>query len=185
MSSFDEAFKEVISGKAEGGFNDDPVDHGGATKYGISARFLKSLPEDKLKEYGIKYTDDESLRQIIFDMDIATANKIYKGEFWNGFLFEKLTYQIVTNYYFYIAINFGMAQATKLIQRALWAFYGNMQQVVDDGVFGEKTLSALNNAGSAILAPLRSEVAHCYRAIVDRNPSQEKFLKGWLRRAYG
>jgi lysozyme family protein len=57
--------------------------------------------------------------------------------------------------------------------------------VQEDGLLGPVTLSATNNADTnALLAAIKSEAAGYYRLIAAKNPSQQKFLNGWLNRAY-
>ena len=70
----------------------------------------------------------------------------------------------------------------KLIQRALRAAG---EQVAEDGIIGPITLSAINKADPTdLLAALKSEAAGLYRLIAQANPSQQKFINGWLNRAY-
>ena len=57
--------------------------------------------------------------------------------------------------------------------------------VQEDGLLGPITLSATNNADpQALLAAIKSEAAGYYRLIAVKSPQQQKFLSGWLRRAY-
>jgi lysozyme family protein len=81
-----------------------------------------------------------------------------------------------------LAVHTGIPQAVKLIQRALLAAG---TQVVEDGIIGPETLAAINKADPTdLLAALKSEAAGFYRLIANANPSQQKFINGWLRRAY-
>ena len=59
----------------------------------------------------------------------------------------------------------------------------NVLSCVQDGIVGPKTLAALN-AEPAMSVFIRLHAARCraYERIVERNPSQKKFLKGWLNR---
>jgi P2 family phage contractile tail tube protein len=41
-----------------------------------------------------------------------------------------------------------------------------------------------NVNGADLLAALKSEAAGFYRLIAQANPSQQKFINGWLQRAY-
>jgi lysozyme family protein len=84
--------------------------------------------------------------------------------------------------FFDLAVHTGIPQAVKLIQRALRA---TGTQVVEDGIIGAITLKAINEADSTdLLAALKSEAAGYYRLIVNANPSQQRFIQGWLNRAY-
>jgi lysozyme family protein len=71
---------------------------------------------------------------------------------------------------FDLAVNTGILQANKLIQRALRS---TGVSVTEDGIIGPVTLAAL-----------KSEAAGYYRLIANINPSQLTFINGWLRRAY-
>jgi lysozyme family protein len=83
---------------------------------------------------------------------------------------------------FDLAVNVGSTKAHLLLQRALRAV-GN--PVKEDGVLGKITLAAVNAADAGeLLAALRSEAAGYYRNIVTKNASQNRFINGWLKRAY-
>jgi lysozyme family protein len=76
----------------------------------------------------------------------------------------------------------GIAQAVRLIQRALRAA-GTL--VIEDGIIGPITLAAINKADfSDLLAALKSEAAGYYRLVAKINPTQRRFIEGWLLRAY-
>ena len=83
---------------------------------------------------------------------------------------------------FDLAVNMGTRKANELLQRALRAVEN---PVKEDGIIGSITLTAVNNSNeAALLATIRSEVAGYYRSIVMKNASQQKFINGWLNRAY-
>ena len=182
MSNFDLAVEYVLS--EEGGIETDEDDNGGLTKFGLSFNFLKNIPTERMKQYGMNYADDEHLHQLITDLDIETAKKVYKGEFWSIDLFQKIESQNLCDRYFDCAVLSGIAAATRFVQRAICAYVGDSESLLDDGVCGSKTLEKINFYGDLILPSLRSERAGYYREIVLRKTSQEKFLKGWLKRAY-
>jgi lysozyme family protein len=146
----------------EGGYSKDPKDAGGETKYGISKR---SYPHLNIKDL----TQDQ-------------AKKIYFCDFWMKCKCENIEDENIAAKFFDLAVNMGIPQAVKLIQRALRAAE---TQVVEDGIIGSITLKAINEADSTdLLAALKSEAAGFYRLIANANPSQQRFIDGWLRRAY-
>jgi lysozyme family protein len=73
---------------------------------------------------------------------------------------------------FDISFNMGQKTAIKLAQRALG--------LEDDGILGNITKNALKGLDKAKLYQAR---VNYYQAIVNNNPSQKKFIKGWLNRA--
>lgn len=80
MASFDEAIGTVLEN--EGGYNDDPLDPGGRTKYGISQR---SYPNVDIKNLTMQQAED-----------------IYRRDFW---LFSGLTSQPVATKLFDAYVN--------------------------------------------------------------------------------
>jgi lysozyme family protein len=59
------------------------------------------------------------------------------------------------------------------------------KQVIEDGIIGPITLAAINKADPTdLLAALKSEAAGYYRLIASVNPSQQRFIEGWVQRAY-
>jgi lysozyme family protein len=146
----------------EGGYVNDKNDTGGETRYGISKRSYPNLDIKNL-------TKDQ-------------AREIYHKDFWLKAKCEEINDDNLAIKLFDLCVNTGISQAVKLIQRALRSA---KQIVAEDGLIGPNTLSAINRADPTdLLAALKSESAGYYRMIVQANPSQQKFIQGWLRRAY-
>lgn len=181
--SFDSAVNYVLEN--EDGLNTDNLenDDGGLTNHGISLRFLKQLTVQKLRSYGI--WDHEITEKTIKDLTKEQAKLIYKNEFWLP-IYNKINSQHLCNYIFDTAINLSPAVAHKIVQRALWAVDVQLRdRLLIDGVFGEVTLSAVNHYPfNVTMTALIAERAAYYRAIVASNISKERFLSGWLNRAY-
>ncbi|GHU14714.1 hypothetical protein FACS189449_11770 [Alphaproteobacteria bacterium] len=146
----------------EGGYSNNPVDAGGETKFGISKR---SYPHLDIK----KLTQDQ-------------ARQIYFVDFWLKGKCEQIEDENILIKFFDLCVNTGIAQAVKLIQRALLS---TGISVTEDGIIGKITLKAINNADSTdLLAALKSEAAGYYRLIANISPWQQRFITGWLNRAY-
>jgi lysozyme family protein len=159
-SKFLKAFDYVMM--HEGGYSNDHNDAGGETKFGISKR---SYPQLNIK-----------------DLTRDQTRQIYFVDFWQKGKYEKIEDENIAMKLFDLAVHTGIPQASRLIQRALRAAG---TQVVEDGIIGPITLKAINEADSTdLLAALKSEAAGYYRLIANANPSQQKFIDGWLRRAY-
>ncbi|MDR2723924.1 MAG: hypothetical protein LBB25_01795 [Holosporaceae bacterium] len=110
------------------------------------------------------------------------AKEIYFRDFWLKGKYEQIEDENIAIKLFDLSVNMGIGQANKLVQRALLAVGVN---VAEDGIIGSITLKAINEADPTdLLAALKSESAGHYRLIANLNPSQKRFIEGWLSRAY-
>lgn len=170
MSSFLFAVNQLLA--EEGGLSEDPNDEGGITNFGISYRFFKSIHPNATPD------DIRNLKEV-------DAINIYQINFWNLSRWDEISSQVIANQALDMHVNMGMAPATKIIQRACCAVYEDHHTLLDDGIFGNKTLKVVNNSDVLLLSTaIKSERAGYYRDIVSRNPSHQSHLDGWLNRAY-
>jgi lysozyme family protein len=147
----------------EGGYCNDSKDSGGETKFGICKRQYPNLD--------------------VKNITLNDAKKIYHNDYWNGYRYNQIKSTQVASKIFHNTVNMGPKQSHIILQRALHAV--ECCEVVEDGIFGPKTLDATNKANkSALIAAIRSESAGFYRILVSQKPSQNKFIRGWLKRAY-
>lgn len=178
MTHFDTAVSLVLHN--EGGLIDNSYDKGGITNYGISLRFLKNIPTDRLKMYQIY---DEVTEDTIKELNINQAKKIYYNEFWIHAPFDKINNPDVVSYIFDAAINMGISPAIKCLQRAVWSVMKD-RCIVDDGILGDETLAIVNRCDFLLLVALRSERAGYYRLVAQMDIEHSHNLNGWLNRAY-
>jgi lysozyme family protein len=190
--SFDAAMeivlKHEVGSAKDGGFTNDPDDEGGATKWGISLRYLRGLEKEDGKKGPPGDLDGDG------DVDAADIKKMTREqaiEFYRGYwreagmpTVEKAVQSVpVVIKIFDTGVNTGPKTAIKILQRALRACSG--LDIADDGVAGKETLAAADAAlPGSILAAYRAEQAGYYRELVARKATRQKFLKGWLNRAY-
>jgi lysozyme family protein len=182
MAEFEKAIAFVLPN--EGGFVDNPNDSGGATNFGLSLRFLRTLPVESLRKYGVFVTPEDLSVENVKELTLDQARNIYKSEFWDNAPYEKIALQCVANYIFDMAVNHGEHQAIKIAQRAVWASYATINVIKDDGIFGDETLVAIDYLQGHILPCLRSERAGFMRLLAVKNSKDEEFLHGWLNRCY-
>lgn len=181
----------------EGGFVDDPVDRGGATKYGWSLRTLVVEGAIDLDGDGVADFDLD----MDGDIDGGDIRRLTRGD--AKFLYHRCFWlrldadgwpRPVGEMLFDQAVNGGFVAARKLLQRAINAclvrYRLNSVPIKVDGVTGEKTRAALDAvvalpaAGmAAIVIAYRQAARERYRAIAAAHPSQKRFLAGWLNRA--
>jgi lysozyme family protein len=146
----------------EGGYSSNPDDPGGATNFGISARSHPGLDVAALSR--------------------DAAMEIYWREWWLRFGFARLPAAAAAKT-FDLAVNMGAGNAIECLQRAIRACG---RPVTEDGVIGAATAAEAGRADpAALMAALRSELAAHYRLVAaSQGTSGNRFLKGWLTRAY-
>lgn len=163
----------------EGGYANDLQDRGGETIFGISRRFSEpKYPDfwesfDKIKKSYLP--DKKKLEGACWD-NASIYNfvaKFYREEFWNLIRGDEIIYQSVANSIFDFAVNSGVWKAVTSVQGIL--------RLSKDGVFGAKTLNAVNNKGEGFNHEICAERARFLRKVAEK-PGQAKFLVGWLRR---
>jgi len=181
MALFDDAVEYVLA--REKGLEEGNVsDSGGMTNYGISLRFLRTLSSESLRRYGIFEPVNE---QTIRDLTIDQAKFIYRGEFWEKTVFDKIKSQQVCNYVFDMCVNLGMTEAIKLVQRAFWAISFTRKFIKDDGILGDETLRLINLIMPDKLLPvIVANRASFYLLLAEIHPKDRENLDGWLERCY-
>lgn len=154
--------------KAEGGYVNDPADRGGATKYGITQAVARANG----------YTGD------MRDLPLDTARDIYKREYAVKPGFADFPSQVAAEL-FDTGVNMGTAKATEFLQRAVNALGG--AGIAVDGKMGPATRGAVNaylqsrgNAVDILCKTLNCLQGVRYVEIVEKNPTQRKFINGWI-----
>jgi lysozyme family protein len=170
MSDFNKAIQVVLN--HEGGFVDDPNDDGGATNFGISLRFLRSLNN---LDYDFN-KDEEITVKDIKNLTKEQAILIYKNEFWNKNMFECIDKDDCSTKLFDASVNIGPSHAFKLAQISLGAFV--------DGILGPQTIEKINNVSpDFFLKQMRFQMRCYYLELIRRKPELKKYQDGWLKRA--
>lgn len=166
MADFSKYFKTLMN--HEGGFVDDPHDHGGATKYGITLGTWLSKGYDKNKDGKVNVED---LKLISVD----DAEKIAKKDYWDTVKGDDINSQSIAEFVFDWGYNSGPRTAIKKLQQVLG--------VEEDGTIGNRTISALNSSVQReTFDKLVSSRLAFVENIVKNDSSQAKFLKGWKNR---
>ncbi len=162
--TFDTALAFTLS--QEGGYSDDPRDHGGATNMGIVQRTLDAFNAT----HGLP-------KQSVRDIDRGTAAMIYRLNYWTPAHCGEMPDSLGTCV-FDFAVNAGVHQSLATLQTCLGT--------APDGRWGPKTaekVSALDQDGvSALVASYLDARRDFYQDIVERNPGQHIFLSGWESR---
>lgn len=153
----------VFTLKWEGGYTNDPLDPGGATKYGITqGRYNQYRSAKGLSRQSVKFITKTEYKEI------------YEKYYWDPVRSQYLqgTLGLVL---FDTAVNMGVGGAISRLQAALKVkITGKWTQDISDVIH-----SADQTAVALYICKLR--IAKRY-ARVRQRPSQRKFLRGWLNR---
>lgn len=165
MTVFEQALGFTL--EFEGGYVNDPADLGGATNAGVTqATYNRYRAAKGLTKQPVRMLSRDEL------------NDIYYNGYWLASHCEKMPAPVAT-VVFDTAVMRGPKNAIAMLQKRLG--------VKVDGVVGAITLAkfATMNRGAAmeLAASLAKDRADFHRYRVTVNPSQQKFLRGWLRRA--
>lgn len=164
---FEQAFKEILN--FEGNYSDDPNDRGGKTKFGIT--------EVTARKAG--YKGDMK------NLSLAMAKKIYYDLYWKQWNYHKIKDQRIAIEMFDQAVNMGPVTANKNLQKAYNLLNkGKAGDLAVDGIIGPMTLTYINRYPykTDLLQLLNVLQAKHYIDIIEANPSQKKFFRGWLQR---
>ena len=161
----------------EGGLVDNPNDRGGITNYGVSLRFAEGTGDMEL--FDVDHDGDID-REDIKKLSIEDATEGFKKYFWDKFDLDNESSDAVSLCIFDVAVNHGNKNAANMIQKALVEMGYN---IAIDGKVGPRTLAALHSANEEkFIERLLDVRSRFYDRIVERNPSQIVFLKGWKNR---
>lgn len=165
---FQPAMKFLFS--AEGGYGSDTADRGGETNYGISDK--RDGLADGLTDVDGNGRPDTAIRQLTKQQ----AEKIYYRDYWLAASCDEIAVAApkLAIVLMDAAVNHGVHTAKRLLQRAA--------QVKEDGVIGPKTIGVIALRGDVLAGVMLDVRESYYRAIVKNNPSQNRFLRGWLKR---
>ena len=158
--NFDACFAKVI--QSEGGYVWDKDDAGGETNLGVTigawgAYLGRAIQPGEMKAL----TKD-------------TVKPFYKQMYWDKVKGDDLP-SGVDYAVFDFAVNAGVGRAAKFLQRSVGT--------VDDGVIGSGTLGLVSKTHPTILLNnFADQKERFYNGLATSNPSQQKFLKGWLAR---
>lgn len=152
----------------EGGFVNDPVDKGGATNMGVTIGTWRSVGYDKDGDGDIDVDD----LHLLDKEDVI--ERVLRPHYWNRWRADEILNQSVAN----ILVDWVWASGTHGIKRPQ-----RILGVTPDGIVGPKTLAAVNSMDPMELHfRIKNDRIKFINEICQRDPSQERFRKGWMNR---
>lgn len=162
----------------EGGRVNIAADRGGSTAFGISLRFLKSLP----LEAGDINGDGHISEADIAELTPAQADGFYRQYFWEHYGLDKINDAAAATKLLSFFVNMRGKTAALVAQRAANDLGAGL---VEDGLLGRYSRRAINAlSGHQFVVCLMVRAWQVYQAIVRHDPSQAMFLDGWRNRAF-
>lgn len=176
MKTVDEMIQDIL--RREGGFVDDPTDRGGATKHGVSLRYMRGIGLD-LDGDGDVDVDD------VREVTPKIAAELFKEDFLYKPKLDQLP-DCLHPQLFDISVHSGPPRAVMILQECLTRSYG--ADLRADGRVGPKTRRAAEGAVErygfkAVNNSLVDTRITFFLGIFERDPGQRRFERGWLRRA--
>ena len=151
--------------KWEGGYVHNRHDKGGATNKGVTYKTWVDYCKKKGKEASLT-----TLRK----MTNAEWLEIFKTGYWEAWKADCIMSQRVAN----ICVDWSWMSGVKVIKKVQ-----KMLGLTADGIVGPKTLASMNgHSEDALFGQIKELRKKYYESIVRKDPTQQIFLKGWLRR---
>lgn len=169
MKKIQKLINDVIA--KEGGYVNHPADKGGPTKYGITLKRLESWRREELSARDVELLSKSEAAEIYEQIDYRDPGINRLPEALQPLIFD-------------MVVNHGPKKAIKLLQSELLAFG---YQLKVDGMIGDKTVKLASGvmivSGLSFISHLVDRRIGFYKAIIEEDPTQAVFEKGWIARA--
>ncbi len=181
MAEFRRAYEKTLD--IEGGYANVRGDRGGETYAGISRRYHPDWIGweiiDQWKRTGLP----ESVLAGNSELAAMKAD-LYRRRYWDALRLGELVRQQLADELFDSAVNCGVGAAARWLQQALNVVGDPARPLMVDGLVGPVTLRAANECSHprALLKALNGLQFMHYWDLVESDPAQTRFIRGWLRR---
>jgi lysozyme family protein len=111
------------------------------------------------------------------------VQQFYRDNFWNTW-FDQITSDEIGKRVFDFAVNGGPGTALKCLQEAVNSLSTNGPSVKEDGLWGAKTVAAVNAADpELLLAGFKAKRLAYYHGVAATKPGAAQSLGNWTNRA--
>jgi lysozyme family protein len=180
---FDVAINKVL--KHEGLYSNDPHDMGAETYRGISRRYHPNWSGWSMID---EYKSSPNFIAIIKSSERLKELTIeyYRANFWDSNIKPLgITDNSINRYIFDMSVNIG--SWAKIVQKAInkRLKQSDRDKLVVDGNLGAKSKKALKEVcdEAFVIALIEYRVKH-YTRLATRNPTQMRYLFGWINRSF-
>lgn len=199
MAIFEPAYEDTLEVE-QFAWTNLATDMGGETFAGISRRWWPGEAVwpilDRHKHAGRLVVRE--LPEAVQAELAGAVQAFYRRQFWHPICGDQIASQAVAGELFDSAVNMGVRDAVRILQRALNAlsgadrswFGGPWRPLVTDGAMGPNTLAMIDQAqrrglvAEVVETQNGLQVAHYVRE-TERNGMQRANFKGWLRKRVG
>ena len=184
MADYNDSIMGIL--QVEAGYSNDVDDSGGETIGGISRNNWPHWEGWNVVD-GLK-TSSGFPKILMFSVELRKhILEFYKENFWDKVGGDKIADGKIAYELMDTAINQGIKNAVRDVQRSLNLLnnQGKFGEDIEvDGFIGKETIDAINSYPFpwAISSSINGFQFNRYVAITEKNPSQEKFFRGWLTR---
>lgn len=145
----------------------------------LDGRVMNLYDGQGLTRFGVGQHSNPTISPTFYTAPVAEAleeaERIYREEYWNKIQGDLIFSDLVAATLMNFCVNDGVSRAVKMLQGCL-----NLPQ---DGIVGPTTIGEINSANeTALAAQLREAQMAWYETCVRNQPTDARFLKGWLTR---
>jgi len=185
---FDQILKETLI--IEGGYSKDPVDPGGETYKGVARKRHPEWPGWAIIDFCKEHSEFPEPLEESEKLQILVKD-FYRLKFWDEIMGDQIPTYGIAKELFDTAVNMGTYWAVLFLQQALNLLNRNQLiflNLIEDGDLGPVTLNALKlllkkkNDEDFLVLWMNVLQGSRYVDIMRRNPTLERFTRGWGKR---
>lgn len=190
MANFVNAFKKTMG--HEGKYVNDPKDRGGETYCGIARNFNPGWKGWEVIDSAKKrYNFPAALEEEDFEHLKVMVREFFKERYWDVFAGDLIQSQLLAEELFDTGVNMGPQRAVLFLQRSINILIHkkgivSTELLVEDGIFGRKTLTALESVKPDYVRVLYNLInimqGNHYLEYIKKDHRQSAYLLGWLNR---